>query len=83
LLLVLSTSAAPLVLRVATNGNDNASGAITRSTRNAPKTNFSNATLEQWKARGHDTNSVFADPLSVAPSAHSDWRQFVEFVSLQ
>jgi parallel beta-helix repeat protein len=28
---------------------------------------FSNASWEQWRARGHDTNSVIADPLFVAP----------------
>jgi parallel beta-helix repeat protein len=26
---------------------------------------FSGATLEQWRARGHDTNSILADPLFV------------------
>ncbi|HEY2951804.1 MAG TPA: hypothetical protein VGK40_04425 [Verrucomicrobiae bacterium] len=45
----------------------------TRSTGNAPKPMFSNATLEQWKARGHDTNSVFADPLFV-DAARGDFR---------
>src|SRR4029450_12671590 len=25
------------------------------------------ATLEKWRARGHDTNSIIADPLFVAP----------------
>ena len=28
---------------------------------------FAGATFEQWRARGHDTNSVIADPLFVAP----------------
>lgn len=28
---------------------------------------FAGATLEQWRARGHDTHSVIADPLFVAP----------------
>jgi hypothetical protein len=29
---------------------------------------FANGTWEQWRARGHDTNSVIADPLFVAPA---------------
>lgn len=45
----------------------------TRWTGNAPKPKFSDATLEQWKARGHDTNSVFADPLFV-DAAKGDFR---------
>jgi hypothetical protein len=28
---------------------------------------FSGATLEQWRARGHDVNTVIADPLFAAP----------------
>ena len=28
---------------------------------------FAGATLEQWRARGHDTNSIIADPLFLAP----------------
>jgi hypothetical protein len=28
---------------------------------------FAGATLEQWRARGHDLHSVIADPLFVAP----------------
>ena len=36
LLLALTTSAAPLVLHVATNGNDNATGAITRRAGDGP-----------------------------------------------
>lgn len=31
------------------------------------KMTFAGATLEQWRARGHDTNSLVADPLFVAP----------------
>jgi parallel beta-helix repeat protein len=38
-----------------------------------PKPKFSDATSEQWKARGHDTNSVLADPLFV-DAARSDFR---------
>jgi parallel beta-helix repeat protein len=37
----------------------------TRWTGNTPQPKFSDATFEQWKARGHDTNSVFADALFV------------------
>jgi len=33
-----------------------------RRTTNAPKPKFSDAALDEWKARGHDTNSVFANP---------------------
>ncbi len=29
---------------------------------------FSNSSLEQWRARGHDLNSIIADPQFVAPS---------------
>jgi hypothetical protein len=29
--------------------------------------NFAEATLQEWRARGHDTNSLIADPLFVAP----------------
>jgi hypothetical protein len=35
--------------------------------------NFSGATLEQWQARGHDTNSIIADPL-FADAARNDYR---------
>ena len=45
----------------------------TRWTGNAPKAKFSDAILDQWKARGHDTNSVFADPL-FADAAKGDFR---------
>ena len=34
---------------------------------------FSGATLEQWKARGHDTNSIVAEPLFV-DATQSDFR---------
>jgi parallel beta-helix repeat protein len=37
----------------------------TRWARDAPEPKFSSASLDQWKARGHDTNSIFADPLFV------------------
>jgi len=45
-------------------------------TRWAGQTNaarFSGATLKQWRARGHDTNSIFADPLFV-DAARNDFR---------
>ena len=29
--------------------------------------NFAGATLQEWRSRGHDTNSLIADPLFVAP----------------
>ena len=45
----------------------------TRTGSELARMNFSDATLEQWKARGHDTNSSFADPLFV-DSAKSDFR---------
>jgi hypothetical protein len=31
---------------------------------------FAGATLEQWRARGHDTNSIIADPFFVAPEKY-------------
>ena len=34
-------------------------------TRPNAKVTFSGATLEKWQARGHDTNSMIADPLFV------------------
>ncbi len=34
----------------------------TRAGTNTAKLRFSNASLEQWQARGHDTNSLIADP---------------------
>jgi len=37
----------------------------TRAAGDATKLKFSDATIEQWRARGHDTNSLFADPLFV------------------
>ena len=37
------------------------------------KLTFSDATVEQWKARGHDTNSIIADPLFV-DAARNDYR---------
>lgn len=45
----------------------------TRLGADAAKLNFSGATWEQWRARGHDTNSVVADPLFVDP-AKDDFR---------
>ena len=36
-------------------------------TRSSTNISFAGATLEQWRARGHDTNSIIADPLFVAP----------------
>lgn len=38
----------------------------TRLKNEPDKMKFSAATLEQWRARGHDTNSLIADPLFVA-----------------
>ena len=35
----------------------------TRIGTNVAKMKFASATLDQWRARGHDTNSVIADPL--------------------
>jgi hypothetical protein len=37
----------------------------TRWEKAAPQAKFRNVTLGQWRARGHDTNSVFADPMFV------------------
>jgi parallel beta-helix repeat protein len=37
------------------------------------KMRFAGATWEQWRARGHDTNSVIADPLFIRP-AEGDFR---------
>ncbi|HMJ05073.1 MAG TPA: right-handed parallel beta-helix repeat-containing protein, partial [Chthoniobacterales bacterium] len=45
----------------------------TRAAGDVTKMKFSNATLDQWKARGHDTNSVIADPLFV-DAAKFDFR---------
>jgi hypothetical protein len=36
-------------------------------TRSATNMTFAGGTLEQWRARGHDTNSLIADPLFLAP----------------
>jgi hypothetical protein len=35
------------------------------------KVTFSGATLEQWRVRGHDTNSVIADPLFADPKNYN------------
>ena len=40
----------------------------TRTGTNAAQMKFSGATLQQWRARGHDTNSIIADPLFRDPS---------------
>jgi hypothetical protein len=45
----------------------------TRWDKASPQAKFSNATLEQWRARGHDTNSVFAEPMFV-DAAKNDFR---------
>ena len=42
----------------------------TRIGTNATKMKFSSATLDQWRARGHDTNSVIADPLFREAAKH-------------
>ena len=39
----------------------------TRAAAQGKPISFSNATLQEWRARGHDTHSVFADPLFVGP----------------
>jgi parallel beta-helix repeat protein len=44
-----------------------------RTTADPGRINFSGATLEQWKGRGHDTNSIFADPRFV-DAARNDYR---------
>lgn len=44
-----------------------------RDTSNPTTMKFNNATVEQWKARGHDTNSIIADPRFV-DSAKADFR---------
>jgi hypothetical protein len=38
-----------------------------RAAANPESVKFSGATLEQWRQRGHDQNSVLADPRFVAP----------------
>jgi parallel beta-helix repeat protein len=45
----------------------------TRAAGDASKMKFSNATFDQWKARGHDTNSVIADP-QVVDASKFDFR---------
>lgn len=45
----------------------------TRWDKASPQAKFSNATLEQWRSRGHDTNSVFAEPMFV-DAAKNDFR---------
>ena len=41
--------------------------------RPGAKVTFKGATLEQWQARGHDKNSVVADPMFL-DAAHADFR---------
>lgn len=45
----------------------------TRVGADPEKMKFSGASWAQWRARGHDTNSIVADPLFVDP-AHDDFR---------
>lgn len=45
----------------------------TRAAGDTAKMKFSNATLAQWKARGHDTNSIVGDPMFV-DAAKNDFR---------
>ena len=45
----------------------------TRTGPDLVRMNFSGATLEQWKARGHDTNSIVAEPLFM-DAAKNDYR---------
>jgi len=45
----------------------------TRTGTDLARMSFSGATLAQWRARGHDTNSSFADPLFV-DAAKRDFR---------
>jgi len=47
----------------------------TRWTARPPNPQFSGATLEQWKARGHDRNSIFANP-SFLDVARGDFRMY-------
>jgi hypothetical protein len=35
----------------------------------ADKLKFANATWHEWRARGHDTNSLIADPMFAEPAA--------------
>jgi parallel beta-helix repeat protein len=44
-----------------------------RLTNNPGNMKFAGTTLEQWRARGHDRNSVISDPLFVSP-AGDDFR---------
>ncbi len=44
-----------------------------RAAGDTAKMKFSNATLDQWKTRGHDTHSIIADPLFV-DAAKLDFR---------
>jgi parallel beta-helix repeat protein len=45
----------------------------TRTGTNVAKARFGDASLDQWQARGHDTNSIIADPLFVN-AAKQDFR---------
>ncbi|HVY68512.1 MAG TPA: right-handed parallel beta-helix repeat-containing protein [Verrucomicrobiae bacterium] len=42
----------------------------TRPAATADSMKFGGATWEAWRQRGHDTNSIIADPLFVAPEKH-------------
>jgi hypothetical protein len=42
----------------------------TRDAGPVPRMRFEKATFDEWRARGHDTHSVIADPLFVAPEKH-------------
>ncbi len=59
MLLALSTSAASLVLRVATNGNDNASGAITRRAGDGPLATLGAALRKARAARPTEDVTIF------------------------
>jgi parallel beta-helix repeat protein len=45
----------------------------TRTGSDLARIKFGSATLEQWRAHGHDTNSIFADPQFVS-AAKNDFR---------
>jgi hypothetical protein len=42
----------------------------TRAAGNPEAMRFGNATLKDWRARGHDLNSIITDPLFTAPQQH-------------
>jgi parallel beta-helix repeat protein len=41
-----------------------------RSAPEPQKLKFAGVTFQEWNQRGHDRNSIIADPLFVAPAAH-------------